>query len=110
MEQITSSYNLFVDSSTGHNAQTRGDDYIVNLQDAGVHAGDGEFIRMTLNNFSMAKNFHDINDTNCRFKFIFTTTAVPPGHPDPTITHTTNLFLDKGNYASVTDLATNKCN
>ena len=67
MEQITSSYNLFVDSSTGHNAQTRGDDYIVNLQDAGVHAGDGEFIRMTLNNFSMAKNFHDINDTNCRF-------------------------------------------
>ena len=48
MEQITSSYNLFVDSSTGHNAQTKGDDYIVNLQDAGVHAGEGEHIRMSL--------------------------------------------------------------
>ena len=107
MEQITSSYNLFVDSSTGHNAQTKGDDYIVNLQDAGVHAGEGEFIRMTLNNFSMAKNFHDINDTNRGFKFIFTTSVVPPNHPDPTITHTTILALDKGNYPSVTDIATN---
>ena len=55
MEQISSSYNLFVDTSTGHNSQSKGDDYMVNLQDAGVHAGEGEFIRMTLNNFSMAK-------------------------------------------------------
>ena len=71
MEQITSSYNLFVDSSTGHNAQSKGDDYIVNLQDAGVHAGEGEFIRMTLNNFSMAKNFFDINETNNKFAQVF---------------------------------------
>ena len=107
MEQITSSYNLFVDSSTGHNAQTKGDDYIVNLQDAGVHAGEGEFIRMTLNNFSMAKNFWDINETNNKFKFICTTTAVPPNHSGNSITHTTTLLLDNGNYASVTDIAQN---
>ena len=69
MEQITSSYNLFVDSSTGHNAQTKGDDYIVNLQDADVHAGEGEHIRMSLSNFSMAKNFTDVNETNNEFRF-----------------------------------------
>ena len=107
MEQITSSYNLFVDSSTGHNAQTKGDDYIVNLQDAGVHAGEGEFIRMTLNNFSMAKNFWDINETNNKFKFICTTTAVPANHSGNSITHTTDLHLDTGNYASISDIAQN---
>ena len=64
MEQITSSYNLFIDSSMGHNSQSKGDDYLVNLQDAGVHAGEGEHIRMSLSNFSMAKNFTDVNDNN----------------------------------------------
>ena len=101
MEQITSSYNLFVDSSTGHNAQTKGDDYIVNLQDAGVHAGEGEFIRMTLNNFSMAKVFQDINETNNKFKFIYTDNQNPP------VTTSLDLTLDKGNYASISELAKN---
>ena len=99
MEQITSSYNLFVDSSTGHNAQTKGDDYLVNLQDAGVHAGEGEHIRMTLSNFSMAKVFQDINNTNNKFNFIFTDTGG---------TSTTKvLLIDNGNYDSVSLLATN---
>ena len=64
METITSSYNLFVDSSRSHTAGSKGDDFLVNLQDAGVHAGDGEHIRLNLENFSMAKNFSDVNDTN----------------------------------------------
>ena len=68
MEQITSSFNLFVDSSQGHNAESKGDDYSVNLQDANIKCGDGEHFRMTLNNFSMAKNFHDVNDTNNLFR------------------------------------------
>ena len=64
MEQITSSYNLFVDSSRGHTAGSKGDDFMVNLQDAGVKAGEGEHIRMNLENFSMAKNFSDVNANN----------------------------------------------
>ena len=98
MEQITSSYNLFVDTSTGHNAQSKGDDFMVNLQDAGVHAGEGEHIRMSLSNFSMAKTFHDINDTNNKFKFIFVRAGV---------TASFDLFLDKGNYTDISELATN---
>ena len=76
-EQITSSYNLFIDSSNGHNTQSKGDDYMVNLQDSGVHAGEGEHIRMSLSNFSMAKNFTDINENNneFRFKTVNSTTA-----------------------------------
>ena len=100
MEQITSSYNLFVDSSTGHNAQTKGDDYIVNLQDAGVHAGEGEHIRMSLSNFSMAKNFTDVNENNN--EFILGMQNQNPAHGIDAI-----VKLDNRNYTSVTDLATN---
>ena len=100
MEHITSSYNLFVDSSTGHNAQSKGDDYIVNLQDAGVHAGEGEHIRMSLTNFSMAKNFTDVNDNNNEFR-LKTVNSNPANSIDAVVK------LDKRNYTSVTDIATN---
>ena len=100
MEQITSSYNLFVDSSTGHNAQTKGDDYIVNLQDAGVHAGEGEHIRMSLSNFSMAKNFTDVNETNNEFRF----KTVNSNGAD---SFDVNIKLDNRNYTNLTNLATN---
>ena len=100
MEQITSSYNLFVDTSTGHNAQSKGDDYMVNLQDAGVHAGEGEHIRMSLSNFSMAKNFTDVNENNN--EFILGMQNSNPAHGIDAI-----LKLDNRNYSSVTDLATN---
>jgi hypothetical protein len=100
MEQITSSYNLFVDTSTGHNSQSKGDDYMVNLQDAGVHAGEGEHIRMSLSNFSMAKNFTDVNDTNNEFIL---------GMQNSNAAHNIDekVKLDNRNYTSVTDLATN---
>ncbi len=64
MEQIVNSFNLFVDSSRGHSSGSKGDDYTINLQDAGIHAGEGEIIRMTLDNFSMPKVFTNINKNN----------------------------------------------
>ena len=99
MEQVTSSYNLFIDSSQGHNSQSKGDDYLVNLQDSGVHAGDGEHIRMSLSNFSMAKNFQNVNENNNEFEVAldFANGEYAEGQ----------LKLDNRNYATVTELATN---
>ena len=99
-EQITSSYNLFIDSSMGHNTQSKGDDYMVNLQDSGVHAGEGEHIRMSLSNFSMAKNFTDINENNNEFRFK-TVNSTSADNFD------VNLKLDNRNYLTVLELATN---
>ena len=99
MEQVTSSYNLFIDSSQGHNSQSKGDDYLVNLQDSGVHAGDGEHIRMSLSNFSMAKNFQNVNENNNEFEV-----SLIPVLGESLITQ---LKLDNRNYATVTELATN---
>lgn len=67
MEQIVNSYNLFVDTSHAITSGSKGDDFHVNLQDSGVHAADGQIIRVTLDNFSMNKNFFDVNDTNSKF-------------------------------------------
>ena len=67
MEQIVNSYNIFIDSSHAITSGCKGDDFHVNLQDSGVHAGDGQIIRLTLDNFSMHKNFFDVNATNSTF-------------------------------------------
>ena len=95
MEQITNSYNLFIDSSRAHDSNSKGDDFLVNLQDAGVHAGEGEIIRMTLDNFSMAKNFSDVNANNNVFRFLSTNPAID-----------VTAQIKAQNYNSYFDLAT----
>ena len=107
MEQITSSYNLFIDSSMGHNSQSKGDDYLVNLQDAhpGVNAGEGEHIRMSLSNFSMAKNFTDVNDNNNAFEMVLSSNET-----NAEASVSVDLKLDNRNYSTVTELAENFAN
>lgn len=98
METITSSYNLFVDSSRSHTTASTGDDFQINLQDAGVHAGDGEFIRLNLENFSMAKNFSDVNTNNSHIRVrgnsgssFWTTSATGnPSYVDVRLTYRNN--------------------
>ena len=68
MDKITKSFNLFVDTSRGHNSESKGDDFLVNLHDVGVVAGEGEYIKMSLDNFSMAKNWSDTNNNNDEFR------------------------------------------
>lgn len=99
MEQITSSYNLFVDTSRSHTTGSKGDDFQINLQDAGVKAGDGEHIRMNLENFSMAKNFPDVNASNNHIQVRATR--------DGTTFFTNQVIrLSPHNYNTVSDLAT----
>ena len=55
---------------------------------------------MTLNNFSMAKNFHDVNDTNNLFRLKVVSSVANKSFDNVT------AFLTPKNYASVHDLAT----
>ena len=99
MEQITSSYNLFVDTSRSHTTGSTGDDFQINLQDAGVKAGDGEHIRMNLENFSMAKNFPDVNSSNNHIQVRATSDGT-------NFLTNQDIRLSPLNYNSVFDLAT----
>ena len=110
-EVITNSYNLFVDTSRNHNSGSKGDDFVVNLQDAGVHAGDGEHIRLILDNFSMAKTFSNVNANNSRIRIRGTsdgTTFWDDGETVPL--DFLDFDLDDANYMSRNDLATNFAN
>ena len=103
MEQITNSYNLFIDSSRSHTSNSKGDDILVNLQDAGVHAGEGEIIRMNLENFSMAKVFSDVNANNNQIQLRAST---PDSNNNPAFLQNQTIELTPKNYNSVFDLAT----
>ena len=103
MEQITNSYNLFIDSSRRHTSNSKGDDFLINLQDAGVHAGEGEIIRMNLENFSMAKVFSDVNATNNQIQLRAST---PDSNNNPVFLSNQTITLTPKDYNSVFDLAT----
>ena len=67
-ENIVETYNLFVDTSRGRSADSQGDNFNLNLGQANIVCDSGQYIRMTLSNFSMHKNFTDINSSNNKFK------------------------------------------
>jgi hypothetical protein len=94
MEQIVNTRNLFIDSSRGLTSTSKGDDFTVNLINVGVECRAGEYMRLTLDNFCMAKTFADVNTNNNQF----------------TVRHDTltaqNTALTSQNYSTVRDLAT----
>lgn len=63
--------NFFIDSSRClQNDHDEGDDLEINLQPAGITAGDDESIRLVLKQFSMYKNWPNINTHNSVFKIL----------------------------------------
>ena len=60
--QTVSSYNMFVDSDNA--LVGRGDDFLVQVGNAGIHCGDHQFIRVSLETFNMYKNFYGVNMNN----------------------------------------------
>ena len=63
--EVISDFNLFVDSQDLQSG--RGDDFRVNLGSAGIQAGDGQFIKLTLQSFNMYKNHYNVNANNNLF-------------------------------------------
>jgi hypothetical protein len=94
MEQIVNTRNLFIDSSRGLTSTSKGDDYTVNLINVGVECRAGEYLRLTLDNFCMAKTFADVNANNNQFTVRHN--ALTPQ----------NTALTVKNYANLRDLAT----
>ena len=88
-DNIINTYNLYVDSDRGLTAGSRGDNLILNLNSAGVVCGAGQYIRLTLNNFSMYKVFTDINRNNSTFKVRYA-----GGDADVDLTHRNNQNIN----------------
>lgn len=74
-----SSLNVFLDSKDDNNPHSRGDEVMLNLGNMAVNAADGEFIKISLNQFTMHKSFYKVNENNNRVDVVLATAAVPLG-------------------------------
>ena len=74
---VVSSRNLFIDSSTS--VEGEGDSFTLHLGGHSIAAGDGQILRLSLVNFSMANNLYTVNDSNNRIEA--TTTFASASYP-----------------------------
>jgi hypothetical protein len=95
--EVISDFNLYCDSE---NIQVgKGDDFRVNMGSGGITAGDGQFIRLTLQSFNMYKNFYNVNANNNQFTIsgVITTGLVA---------FSGTASITPKNYKTIGDLAT----
>jgi len=99
-ENVVNTYNLYVDTSRGHSANSKGDDFELNLGHTNIVADEGQYIRLSLNNLSMHKVFSDVNATNKTFQMRIANTGATAA---VTLTERNNTTLN----ALATDFANN---
>jgi len=90
--EVLSSFNLFVDSEDLTNG--RGDDFTVPLNTAGITAGDGQFIRLSMESFNCYKNFYNVNDNNNKFRWYYNG-----------LTTANSFTIPNKNYKTIGDIA-----
>ena len=92
-ETIVKSFNIFLDSDMHHDiTSSKGDAYEVHLNSVNLDTSKGQNFRLTLTNFSMYKNFTNINQHNNRF-------VLRTGN------HDDHLNLTMKNYENINDIA-----
>ena len=90
---IVNSFNIFVDSGRCINSQSAGDDIHLPLSETPIHCADNQFLRLTLQDFNMVKNFTNVNKYNSQFTVI---------EPDGSLNEHN---LDFKNYKNIHDVA-----
>jgi hypothetical protein len=71
---VISSRNVYIDSDRG--IQGDGKHFTLHFPSNAFTVGDGQMMRVTLQSFSMYKNFYNVNDTNRHFKVVVGNTTV----------------------------------
>jgi len=103
-ETIVRSFNIFCDSALGDSGST-GSDYNLHLNTAGLNCDRGQFFRFTVKNFSMFKNFPNVNSSNSNFEIRTENTTSNTAHQQSGSTLVTTGNLAKKNYKSVHSIA-----
>ena len=103
-QAVVSSYNIFVDSERDLAPNSRGDNIYLPLQQTPISCADNQFIRLTLQSFSMYKNFPNVNSNNNTFRY--TLDQNYSGSGGETAQIDIPLELTNQNYSNLNDLAT----
>lgn len=84
-QQVVNTFNLFIDSERASivgDANSKGDELMIQFEGSTIIAGDGELIRLTLTNFDMFNNFYQVDRNNSEFSIkINALTATTPRLP-----------------------------
>lgn len=101
-EVIVRSHNILVDTDRGEPSSTavKGDKFELDLNSEGIHLDEGQYLRLTLNNFEMYKTWTNVNDNN-RLTELFIGEDVE----GETVYEKRLVALDPKNYEFVNDIA-----
>tara|TARA_R110002020_G_scaffold117892_2_gene269421 strand:- start:2179 stop:3405 length:1227 start_codon:yes stop_codon:yes gene_type:complete len=95
--EVVNSYNIYVDTERNITATSKGDDIMLALSQTPITCADNQYIRLTLQSFSMYKSFTNVNPNNNLFRINGDFGA--GGAPAPTQTDFA-VFLEPKNYQS----------
>jgi len=90
---VVNAFNIFVDSGRYLTSQSTGDNIHLPLSDTPISCADNQYLRLTLQDFNMNRNFSHVNSNNSVFRIMY------DGAPTPT-------NLTNKNYKNVFDIAT----
>lgn len=101
-EVIVKSHNIFIDTDRGEPASTavKGDKFEIDLNSEGISLDEGQYLRLTLNEFCMYKNWTNVNDNNNLSELIIKDGSAPLGVK-------LALTMDAKNYEFINDIAIN---
>lgn len=101
--EVVNSYNIFLDTERNINATSDGNSLMLSLNQTPITCDSNQYIRLTLQSFSMYKSFTNVNP-NCNVFRITTTGTIATTHTDY------KLYLPTLDYASLNTLATSFAN
>lgn len=104
-EVIVRSHNILVDTDRGEPSSTavKGDKFELDLNSEGIHLDEGQYLRLTLNNFEMYKTWTNVNDNNRLTQLFFG--EDDPENPGTTVYSKVEVNLDPKNYEFINDIA-----
>ena len=100
-ENVVNSFLLYVDSERSRNNNSTGTNIIVPLNESGLQCEDGQFMRLSLINFSSFRNYPAINMNNNTFQI----RLARGGGPAPGFAPI-DIAITPQNYKSLFDIAT----
>jgi len=99
-EVIVESHNIFIDTDRGDElSHVKGDKFDIDLNTEGIHLEEGQFLRLTLNEFTMYKNWTNVNDNNMTSRIV----ASDGTRTDSIL----KVQMDTQNYEFINDIAIN---
>lgn len=79
--EVVNSYNIYVDSERCLSQSSKGDNIMLALNQTPITCADNQYIRLTLQSFSMYKSFTNVNPNNNVFRVSGTFTSPPAPNP-----------------------------